>query len=294
VAGLASGVVRAMNVTRWKVLAAVVLALGFVGGGAVLLSRPAEPAAQGAPALAAVMKRPGEGRFGEWGDLRGRFVFDGPAPAPKPIDLRRGPDHERFAGLGLHDESLLVDKGGGLANVLVYALGTGGKAHPDYAKDAAAKVRLTARGGRFEPHFLTLRTSQTLLLTNAERVAMNFKYNPLPGGDDFNLIVLPDEEKEVRLKNPQRIPGLVNCSIHQWMRAWVWPHEGPYATVSGTDGTFVLAKLPVGEWEFQAWHERSGWVNRRVWTQGRFKVRIKPGKNDLGTIKLAPALFFDD
>jgi hypothetical protein len=278
---------------RRRAATAAVLALGF-GVGAVLLSRPAGPAAQGAPALAGALKRPGLGRWGDWGDLRGRFVFDGKAPAPKPLDVARLRDGALFAGLGLHDESLLVDKGGGLANVLVYALGTGGKAHPDYAKDAAAKVRLTARGGRFEPHFLTLRTSQTLLLTNAERVAMNFKYNPPPGGDDFNLLLPPGEEKERRLKNLQRIPGLVNCSIHPWMRAWVWPHEGPYATVSGADGTFVLAKLPVGEWEFQAWHERSGWVNARVWTKGRFKVRIKPGKNDLGTIKLAPALFFDD
>ena len=184
-----------------------------------------------------------------------------------------------------------MDKGGGLANVLVYALGTGGKAHPDYAKDAAAKVRLTARGGRFEPHFLTLRTSQTLLLTNAERVAMNFKYNPPPGGDDFNLLLPPGEEKERRLKNLQRIPGLVNCSIHPWMRAWVWPHEGPYATVSGTDGTFVLAKLPVGEWEFQAWHERSGNVRTPAWKGGRFTVTIREGENDLGTVKLDPHLF---
>jgi hypothetical protein len=240
---------------------------------------------------AALLARPGEGRFGEWGDLRGRFVFDGPPPVPKPIDVRRRPDGAYFAGLGLHDESLLVDKGGGLADVLVCALGTGGKAHPDYAKEAAKKVRLTARGGRFEPHFLTLRTSQTLLLTNAERVAVNFQYNTPGAGVDFNLVLRPGEEKEVRLKALGRLPGRVRCAIHPWMGAWVWPHEGPYATASGTDGTFVLAKLPVGEWEFQAWHERSGWVNPPGGVRGRFKVRIKPGKNDLGTIKLAPALF---
>jgi RNA polymerase sigma factor (sigma-70 family) len=291
VAGLASGVVRAMNATRRNVLAAAVLALGFVGGGAALLSRPAEPAAHGAPALAAAARRPGEGRFGDWGDLRGRFVFDGPAPAPKPLDVARAPDGARFAGLGLHDESLLVDKGGGVANVLVRALDTGGKAHPDYARDATAKVRLTARGGRFEPHLLTMRASQTLLLTNAEVVAVNFRYSTPRGGDDFNLLLPPGGEKEVRVKALPGIPGPVRCSIHAWLGAWVSPQEGPYVTASGTDGTFVLAKLPVGEWEFEAWHERCGWVRAPGWTRGRCKVRIKPGKNDLGTIKLAPALF---
>jgi hypothetical protein len=75
------------------------------------------------------------------------------------------------------------------------------------------------------------------------------------------------------------------------MLAWLLPRESPYAAVSGTDGSFVLAKLPVGEWEFRAWHEQAGWVMARGWAKGRFKVRVKPGKNDLGTIKLPPALF---
>ncbi len=292
VAELAAGVARAMSVTRWKLTAAVVLALGLVGGGAATLWRPAGgPEARGAPAVAAAMKRPGEGRFGEWGDLRGQFVYDGPPPVPKPIDTGRHPDRDYFAGLKLHEESLLVDKGGGLANVLVWALDTGGKAHPDYAKDAKAKVRLTARGGRFEPHVLPLRTSQTLVLSNADRVAMNFAYWPAGRGDNFNHLLRPDEDREVRLSESQTMVGRVVCNIHPWMRAWLLPRDNPYAAVSGTDGSFVLAKLPVGEWEFQAWHEQGGWPRVPGWNRGRFKVRIKPGRNDLGTIKLAPAQF---
>ncbi len=85
--------------------------------------------------------------------------------------------------------------------------------------------------------------------------------------------------------------GRVVCNIHPWMRAWLLPRDNPYAAVSGTDGSFVLAKLPVGEWEFQAWHEQGGWPRVPGWNRGRFKVRIKPGRNDLGTIKLAPAQF---
>lgn len=269
-----------MSVTRGKVVAGLLLALGFVGG-AGLLSRPAD----------AATRRPGEGRFGEWGDLRGRFVYDGPPPAPKPIDTSRHPDGAHFAGLGLHEESLLVDKGGGLANVLVWALDTGGKAHPDYARDARAKVRLAARGGRFEPHVLPLRTTQTLVLSNAERVAMNFAYSPVSGGISFSHLLRPGEEREVRLSESQAMVGRVTCAIHPWMGAWLLPRDNPYAAVSGTDGSFVIAKLPVGEWQFRAWQEQGGWPVVRGWDRGRFTVRIKPGKNDLGTIKLAPAQF---
>jgi hypothetical protein len=61
--------------------------------------------------------------------------------------------------------------------------------------------------------------------------------------------------------------------------------------VSKPDGSFKIEKLPVGELEFQVWHERSGYVATPEWSRGRFEMEIKPGANDLGTIKLDPALF---
>jgi hypothetical protein len=57
------------------------------------------------------------------------------------------------------------------------------------------------------------------------------------------------------------------------------------------DGKFRIPKLPVGGLEFQAWHERVGYLDAPDWPKGRFTMTIKPGTNDLGTIKLAPSMF---
>ena len=46
----------------------------------------------------------------------------------------------------------------------------------------------------------------------------------------------------------------------------------------------------VGQLEFQVWHERVGYLATPDWTKGRFEMEIKPGVNDLGTIKVAASL----
>ena len=45
----------------------------------------------------------------------------------------------------------------------------------------------------------------------------------------------------------------------------------------------------MGQWEFQAWHEKVGYLATPEWPKGRFRFTVKPGSNDLGTIKIAPA-----
>ena len=75
-----------------------------------------------------------------------------------------------------------------------------------------------------------------------------------------------------------------------WESAYILPREHPYVDISAQDGTFRIAKLPAGELEFQAWQERVGYLDTPDWPKGRFHMTIRPGSNDLGTIKLAPAL----
>ena len=60
------------------------------------------------------------------------------------------------------------------------------------------------------------------------------------------------------------------------------PRDNPYVDISAADGTFCIAKLPVGRWEFQAWHEKAGGSTRREWPKGRFTATIKPGNERPG------------
>ena len=83
------------------------------------------------------------------------------------------------------------------------------------------------------------------------------------------------------------------------MSAVLLVRPDPFFAVSSSDGTFEIKGLPAGkEIEFQAWHERAGFVSTiklngkaTTWDKGRFKQKLKAGDNDLGDIKIAPKNF---
>ena len=70
----------------------------------------------------------------------------------------------------------------------------------------------------------------------------------------------------------ERLPGLVDCNIHPWMKGYLLVRDNPYMAVTGNDGSFLIANLPAGEWEFQAWHERSGFVDIGDWRRGHVLI----------------------
>ena len=100
----------------------------------------------------------------QWGDLVGRIVLKGDPPAVNELPVTI--DENSFSKPIL-DESLVVDAGNrGIANVLVYLRekqSSQSPAHPSYEKTAKAKVQLKMVDGRFEPHVMLLRTTQTML-----------------------------------------------------------------------------------------------------------------------------------
>jgi hypothetical protein len=243
-------------------------------------------------ALAAAASFSGAAHAQQWGDLTGKFVFDGNAPKQEPVNVNK--DEQVFGKLGLKDESLLVGPGGGLANVVVYCRTADVMINPDLAANVPPKVVYDNKGGKFTPHVLTLWLGkQTLVLHNSDPVAHNSNLQPL-GDTGVNPLLPPNSSQDHTFNRAQSIPAQVGCNIHPWMRGYVLPRPNPYATVSKEDGTFKIEKLPVGQLEFQAWQERMGYVdlpnNKPPMPRGRFTVTIKPGVNDLGVIKVDPKL----
>jgi hypothetical protein len=227
----------------------------------------------------------------EWGDLTGKFIYDGAPPEPKPLLIDA--DVEEFGKLGLVDESLVVDKKtGGIANIIVYIRTKDVEIHPDYAKNVEKVVKFDNKNGRFVPHVLPLwLEQQTLCLCNSDKVPHNSNLQPF---DDtpINPLIPPGKKIDHVLSKEQIVPQPVTCNIHKWMRGYILPRSNPYAAVSAADGSFKLEKAPAGtELEFQVVHEKAGYIATPEWARGRFKMTLKAGANDLGTIKLKPALF---
>jgi hypothetical protein len=283
---------------------AVVGFAALVGcGGSTPPATPSAPAASAAPssttnsaAPAVVEKKslpetpaPASVATG-WGNLTGKFVFDGPRPDPAKLDVNK--DIEVCGKYNLVNEELVVDKDGGIANVVIYVRSKDVKVHPDAAKLAEAKPLCDNHGCRFEPHILGVLVGQTCVLHNADTVAHNMNCQPL-GDQGINPLIPPMGEFLHKFGRAQSIPTPITCNIHPWMKGYILPRDNPYFAVSKPDGSFELANLPAGELEFQAWHEKKGYLSLDGWDKGRFKQTIQPGENSL-EVKKIPAAWFSN
>ena len=127
-------------------------------------------------------------------------------------------------------------------------------------------------------------------MKNSDPVGHNSNLQPL-GDTAINPLLPPGGQAPYKFNKKQSIPQQVTCNIHPWMKGYILPRDNPYAAVSAKDGTLTIKNLPTGDLEFQAWHEKAGYVDTPAWPKGKFTHNIKAGANDLGTIKLGAALF---
>jgi len=256
-----------------------------------------------APAVAAqpAGKAPAEQT---WGDLKGRFIFDGQPPKREKLTLNKdlavcSRNHPLSEDLIVHPEN------GGLANVVIWLeLKRNEKVatHPDYEKAAVPPV-VDNLDCRFAPHVTVLRAGQELTVTNSDPVAHNaamfFNRN-----DPQNL-VLPERKPgqpvpflKTKVTRAENLPTQISCSIHAWMKGWIVVKDHPYVAVTDENGEFTIRNLPAGEWSFRVWHEAAGFLSQveqdgksAEWQKGVFTTAVQPGENNLGTLKVSPKLF---
>src|SRR5690349_9085045 len=192
----------------------------------------------------------------EWGSLKGRFVVDGTTAAPAPISITKDPEY--CGKHNLVNESVVVGKDNSLVNAVVYLkppLGKKIEAHPDYEAKLKQPVTLDNHFCTFKPHIVLLRVGQTLKITNSDPTTIG--HNTKIDLFAFNQTVANGDPKEIVDSKEFALPSPVECNIHPWMHAHMLSQSHPYMAVSGDDGTFEIKNIPVGQHEFQFWHEAS-------------------------------------
>lgn len=226
----------------------------------------------------------------EFGDLTGKFVYQGNPPTPEKVKITADAD---LCGKppALVDESLVVGDDGGLANVLIYVRSRKPTINPDLAKPPADPPVLDNVHCRFEPHLTAVFVDHPVVLKNSDPKPHNINIQPI-GGVPINPLMAPGQTIDHKFQRAQRIPVPVQCNIHPWMKGYVLPCGNPYFAVSGDDGTFTIKGLPLGEdLEFQAWHEKVGYLETPEWSKGRFEMKLDKPTTDLGQIDLPAAMF---
>jgi hypothetical protein len=238
-------------------------------------------------AVGTAMPRAARAAQDAWGDLTGKFVYDGTAPERKKLVVDK--DVECCGKFDIRDESLMVGKDGGLKNVYIYVRSKDVSVCPDLENDVKQQVLLDNRDCIFIPHCMAIwAPKQEFHIVNSDPVAQNVAFSPLLD-KPANIVIPVGGDATWQFKRAQRVPVLILCNYHPWESAYVLPLDHPYMAVTSEDGSFTIPKLPVGELEFQIWHERVGYLDTKDWPKGRMTTTIGAGTNDLGTVKLAPS-----
>jgi hypothetical protein len=199
------------------------------------------------------------------------------------------------------DESLVVNaQNKGIANVVVFLyLAKGEKTppiHESYKESEKMDVLLDNVKCRFEPHVVAVRTTQTLLVGNKDGFGHNTNVTTFVNQPQ-NVIVPAGGQLKINFSSVETTMSPIACNIHPWMKAYAVIKDHPYIGISDKDGNVSIKNVPAGNWTFQIWHERPGFVTAGTqggkpvkWERGRVKLAIKSGANDLGEIKLSSSI----
>jgi hypothetical protein len=88
--------------------------------------------------------------------------------------------------------------------------------------------------------------------------------------NQFNVFITP-HQPQVHVFELQKHPVQIGCSLHPWMRAYVYISPHPWFAVSDAQGQFKMEKIPPGEYSLWLRHPDTGKSERRP-------VKIAAGK----------------
>ncbi len=215
---------------------------------------PPASGAVGAPAAAA----PSAGAAtasADKGDVQGHVKLTGKIPPAE--DLKRSSD-AFCAKKQMKDESVVANKKGELANVVVHINGLPPTPPP------SEKATLSQDDCAYVPHVMGIVDGQKLEIRNGDPVLHNvhtyegartlFNVAQVPG--------TPNIEKTFEQKNGVMLK--FKCDVHQWMTGYVWVQNNHYFAVTDKDGKFEIKDVPVGTYDIEAWHERFGTKTGKV------------------------------
>jgi plastocyanin len=189
--------------------------------------------------------------------LKGSVRFEGPRP-------KRAPVHMDESSRKLHqsqprDESVLIGKFGGLANVFVYIKNppTG-----EYKLPTKPAI-LDQKGSIFIPRVQAVRVGQQLMMKNGDPFIHNVR-SLSRKNRQFNIAQpqgSPDREKTF---DQAEGPITLKCDFHRWMEAHLWVMDHPFYAVTNAEGEFEISDLPPGDYEVSAWHEKLGEQSQKI------------------------------
>jgi len=186
--------------------------------------------------------------------ISGTVQYAGTAPKFKEIKMEADPICLSHHTDAVFPQTLILGEQNTMGNVFVYVKsGLPAKEYPVPTEP----VILDQKGCMYDPHVLGVRVGQPLKILNPDGTLHNVhalsKVN-----EEFNLAMPQFRKETTQIFTKAEFMFPVKCDVHPWMEGWVAVMSHPYFQVTKADGTFILADLPAGTYEVEAWHEKLG------------------------------------
>lgn len=196
----------------------------------------------------------------ETGVVQGHVRLSSAAPA-NPV-IRMGADpacSQLYATERPAQEFVVRSVDGGLANAFVRVRGEFPQAPPPPSQP----VVLEQRGCVYRPHVVGIRVGQRLEVRNLDPTSHNV-HSLSTHGNQFNVTQLRSGPPVNFTMKHDELMLRITCDVHSWMNIFVGVMRHPYFAVSGADGRFTIAGVPVGRQTVEVWHERYGPLSTTV------------------------------
>ncbi len=227
-----------------------------------------------------------------WCTISGQIVVQGKLPKRKLIDV----SESKCGVMEIPNESILVDRNGGLKNVAFFLNSTKTKSqdppiHPSFRSRPKNGVSVRVKNCTFQPRIIFVHPGEPMKLLNEDPIGHSFF---LHASNSPQHSVFPTQKPVItKLKTAERLPSIFQCGTHTWMRGFVIARDEPYVAITDESGFLRIENMPIGEWEFRFWHEKSGYVKSLKGPTGEliekrvFKLSVKNyQKIDLGKLVL--------
>jgi len=185
------------------------------------------------------------------GAIRGVVRYTGTVPEPQRITTSDG-------STVWHSDLVVDPKSKGLRHVA--SILEDAPAQPKLEK--AKPVVVDQRDMIFLPRVVAVQHGQTVRFENNDLCNHSVMAASTVKANQFNVFVTAKQPHE-HVFEPQKAPIQIGCSLHGWMRAWVYVVPHPWFAVSDTKGEFQIEGVPAGKYTLSLRHPDTGHQDRR-------------------------------
>jgi plastocyanin len=193
------------------------------------------------------------------GTITGVVRYTGKVPPPKKIMTTDGGEIQ-------HNDLVVDPKNKGLRYVVAILENAPARAKVQKAKP----VLVDQRAMIFTPRVVAVQHGQAVRFENSDLCNHSVMASSTSKANQFNLFVTPGRPY-THVFELQKHPVQIGCSLHSWMRAWVFVVPHPWFAVTDAKGKFYVEKVPPGKYTLWLRHPDTGHQQRRP-------LEVKAGK----------------